>query len=114
MSGENKTIPAVERADKASEAEMDALGALATMAMIPKPRALSDEGLRFPKRAKTPADDIMAARTQDMGIPARTVYEHIMPTRTQMDVRLGTRSALSRLENKPVTMTRCAPDTATR
>ena len=72
-SGENTTIPIVDSADNASDAETAACGSIAKMTIMLIPSALSDDARRLPKRARIPTEDIMDARMHDIGMPAKTV-----------------------------------------
>ena len=70
--GENTTMPSVDRADSASETETLDSGLAHNMAMRPMPSAFNEDGLRFPRSARMPTDDMIAALMAESGMPAKT------------------------------------------
>ena len=59
-------------------------------------------------------EDMMQARMADTGMPDNTRYDPIMAARTTTDTCLRTFKARNAAANSAVTMTRWAPETATR
>ena len=70
--GENRTIPHVERAESANDAESDEAGLMLTKAIIPIPSAFIDDDRRLAMNDVSPSADIATALSADTGIPATT------------------------------------------
>ena len=107
-------MPVVESADRAREGETAALGEAHTTTTRHTPSAPRAEGLLRAKSAMMPTLDMIVARIADTGAPENTRYDAMTATSTPTLAFRGARSTLRTLANSPVTMTRCAPDTAMR
>lgn len=68
-SGANRTIPRVDPADKAKEAERAQAGSAPTKSRRHSPNALSAELRRLAQSANSPVAAMTAARSADTGIP---------------------------------------------
>ena len=114
MRGAKITMPIVESAESVSDGDMLEDGACAMIAKSPIPIALSEEGRRFPKNATNPRELMIQARNAETGMPARTKYVAMVETRSAIERRRGMRAISRHDATRPVTMTRCAPDTEMR
>ena len=113
-SGENSTMPIVERADKASDTDSDELGEERTIRNNPTPRALRAEGLLCPKMENMLIAVMTVARIAETGAPEKTRYDIMTMARMTMVIRRLARKWRKMTANRPVTTMRWAPETATR